>query len=166
MDSSKNIISLTGFMGAGKSTVGRELACRLGWTFVDLDAEIEAAAGLGIPDFFRKFGEAAFRALEIRTLKQVLKSRKAPFVLALGGGTICSDEARESIFDSTFCIFLDASEDEIVRRVGPDTSSRPVFDIAMMQKRLPFYRQAHYEISTDGKSVLQIVDEILEREVV
>lgn len=166
MDSSKNIISLTGFMGAGKSTVGWELACRLGWPFVDLDAEIEAAAGLAIPDFFQKYGEAAFRALEIRTLKQVLESRETPFVLALGGGTICSDEARKAILDRTCCIFLDASEGEIVRRVGPDTSSRPVFDIVRMQKRLPFYRQAHYEISTDGKSVQQIVDEILEREIV
>ena len=166
MDSPKDIISLTGFMGAGKSTVGRELACRLGWPFVDLDSEIEIQAGLGISDFFRKYGETAFRILEIRTLKQVLKNREAPFVLALGGGTICSDEAREAVLDRTFCIFLDASEAEILRRVGPDTSSRPVFDIARMQKRLPFYRQAHYAISTDGKSVPQIVDEILEREVV
>lgn len=166
MDAPKKIISLTGFMGAGKSSVGSELARRLAWPFVDLDAEIELMDGRSIPSIFRESGEPAFRQLEIKALAQVLRTHERPFVLSLGGGTICMDEAREQILSETECIFLNASEAEILRRVGPDSSSRPVFSLARMQERLPFYRQAHYEISTDGKSVQQVVDGILERKIV
>lgn len=166
MESPEKIISLTGFMGAGKSSVGKELARRLGWSFVDLDDEVVLLDGRSIPAIFSESGEDAFRQLEIKALEKVLKMPRGPIVLALGGGTICLDKAREMILTGTHCIFLNASDAEIVGRVGPDTSSRPVFDLARMQKRLPYYRQAHHEISTDGKSVQQVVDEILERQIV
>lgn len=166
MDSPNKIISLTGFMGAGKSSVGRELSRRLGWAFVDLDEQIALLDGRSIPAIFSESGEDAFRSLEIKTLKQVLETRQRPFVLALGGGTICLDKAGELVLSRTTCVFLDASDDEILRRIGSDTTSRPVFNLARKQERLPFYRQAHYEIPTDGKSVQQVVDEILEREIV
>lgn len=160
------IISLTGFMGAGKSSVGKELARRLGWAFVDLDEEVVLLDGRSIPAIFRESGESAFRQLETNALKRVLEMRKDHFVLSLGGGTICQDKAREMILALTVCIFLNASDEEILRRVGDDTGSRPVFNIAKKKERLPFYRQAHHEISTDGKSVQQVVDEILERQIV
>ena len=166
MDQSDTIISLTGFMGSGKSSVGRELACRLGWDFVDLDSEVEAAAGCSIPELFRNEGETVFRRLEAETLESLLNTMPRPFVLSLGGGTILSDMPRRLILERTRCIYLSASEDEIVRRIGSDTSSRPLFDPSRIQQRLPYYRQAHYTVSTDNLTVRQVVDSILERKIV
>ena len=102
-------ISLTGFMGCGKSSTGRALAERLGARFMDLDAEIVARDGRTIPEIFREGGEAAFRAVELETLRAVLdEAAQAPgdVVLALGGGTLTVPAAREIILAETECVFL------------------------------------------------------------
>lgn len=166
MDISETIISLTGFMGSGKSSVGRELASRLGITFVDLDDAVISLAGLSIPEIFTYVGEPGFRALELKALERTFATCRPPYVLALGGGTFTVDEARELVLSRTKCIFLDASADEITRRLGSDTSSRPLFDVSLIKKRLPLYRQAHFEVCTDGLTVAETVDSILEREIV
>lgn len=166
MDASETIISLTGFMGAGKSSVGRELASRLGVGFIDLDDQVVLLAGLSIPEIIFQLGEQGFRALELRALEQTLSECRPPFVLALGGGTITIEAARELILSKTRCIFLNAAEDEIIKRVGGDSFSRPLFDVSLIKKRLPLYRQAHFEISTDGLTVGQTVDRILEGKIV
>lgn len=166
MDLSDCIISLTGFMGSGKTSVGRELATRAGFAFVDLDDEILAACGRTPARIIRAEGEQAFRRIECSVLRDVLDSAHGRVILALGGGTILTDEARELILSRTRCIFLDASEETILRRTGADTSSRPLFNVDLIQERLPFYRQAHYVISTDGLDVSGVVDSILERKIV
>lgn len=166
MDMSETIISLTGFMGSGKSSVGRELASRLGIGFIDLDERVEALAGPGIPKIFSYVGESGFRELELRALQNTLEVSRPPYVLALGGGTFTIDAARKLVLERTRCIFLDASEETIKARVGNDSSSRPLFDVSLMKKRLPLYRQAHFEVYTDGLTVSQTVDCILEREIV
>ena len=166
MDEPDTIISFTGFMGSGKSSVGRELARRLGWNFVDLDTEVEAAAGCSIPELFRNEGEAGFRRLETDTLEALLDTMARPAVLSLGGGTIIGDKPRRLVLERTKCIYLSASEDEILRRIGADTSLRPLFNLSRIQERLPIYRQAHYTVCTDNLTVRQVVDSILERKIV
>lgn len=166
MDASETIISLTGFMGSGKSSAGRELASRLGIAFVDLDSKVAELAGMSIPEIFSLSGEPGFRALELKALETVLDGCTPPYVLSLGGGTFTIDAARELVLARTRCIFLNASEEEIVKRIGGDPSSRPLFDVSLIKKRLPLYRQAHFEVLTDGLTVGQTVDCILERKIV
>ena len=119
-------ISLTGFMGCGKSSTGRALAERLGARFMDLDAEIVARDGRTIPEIFREGGEAAFRAVELETLRAVLdEAAQAPgdVVLALGGGTLTVPAAREIILAETECVFL-RTRFETIRAPSPTPFSR------------------------------------------
>src|SRR5579864_9418816 len=86
------IVALTGFMGAGKTTVGRALADLLKWRFVDLDSEIESRYGQSIPEIFAARGERRFRELEAEALRSVLEQPTGPAVIALGGGTFVQPE--------------------------------------------------------------------------
>src|SRR5579871_2358329 len=92
---STNIIALTGFMAAGKSTVGRALAGLLNWRFIDLDSEIERAEGQTIREIFARRGEAAFRRLESETLRAILAGASRAAVIALGGGTFVQPQNPE-----------------------------------------------------------------------
>lgn len=108
-------IVLVGLMGAGKSTVGRRLAGRLGLIFKDADQEIEAAAGLTIPDIFSIYGEASFRDGEERVIARLL--REGPLVLATGGGAFLRDGTRERIAAAGVSIWLKADLEVLMRRV-------------------------------------------------
>src|SRR5205085_2348286 len=109
------LIVLVGMMGAGKSTVGRRLAGRLGVPFVDADSEIEAAAGMSIPDIFEAHGEPQFRDGEARVIARLLES--GPAVLATGGGAFMREETRKRIGAKAISIWLKADADIIMRRV-------------------------------------------------
>ena len=153
----KVIISLTGFMGCGKSSTGRELAARLGARFVDLDAEIVAREGRLIPEIFAEGGEAAFRAVELETLRAVLDEAAAgqgDLVLALGGGTLTVPAAREIILAETECVFLRTRLETIRERLGAADASRPLFADAeaLYARREPIYAQAPFAVDTDGLS--------------
>jgi shikimate kinase/3-dehydroquinate synthase len=100
-------LALVGFMGAGKTTIGRELAERLGRDFIDTDAEIERAAGAPIPDLFRR-GEAYFREVEERTVRALLQER-SPSVIALGGGAAEAEATRRALARHAFTVYLDVS---------------------------------------------------------
>ena len=155
--SEKMTISLTGFMGCGKSSTGRELAARLGPRFVDLDAEIVAREGRLIPEIFAEGGEPAFRAVELETLRAVLDEAavgQGDLVLALGGGTLTVPAAREIILAETECVFLRTRLETIRERLGAADASRPLFADAeaLYARREPLYAQAPFAVDTDGLS--------------
>ena len=137
---------LTGFMGAGKSTIGRLLAVRLNWTFLDLDAHLESRTGASIPQLFERHGEAHFRRLESSALASALGQNHT--VLALGGGT--PEELTNRLLleqtPATFTIFLDAPFPTLFDRCILQDIARPVLaDPAAaqlrFQKRHPLYRR-------------------------
>ena len=153
-------------MGCGKSSTGRALAERLGARFVDLDAEIVARVGRPIPEIFREGGEAAFRAVELETLRAVLDeaaSAQGDVVLALGGGTLTVPAAREIILAETECVFLRTRLATIRARLGAADASRPLFADAeaLFAARAPIYAQAPHTVDTDGLTPDAVADAIL-----
>lgn len=137
------IVYLVGMPGAGKSTVGRELAGRLGVPFLDLDAEIEREAGAAVADIFRDEGEASFRALEAAAL--VKASMHDPAVIACGGGVVLEPANRITLRNTGVAVYLDVPLDELRRRVQP-AADRPLIrqegDLErLLASRGPLYRE-------------------------
>src|SRR5437660_1222425 len=120
----KRSIFLTGFMGSGKTTLGKILANRLQWEFIDLDELIIERAGRSIPEIFSEFGEAHFRLLEREALRSL--AARSPAVVALGGGVFVSDENRALVAEQGISIWLDCDLDEILKRLGND-KTRPLY---------------------------------------
>lgn len=161
-------IILTGFMGAGKSTIGALLAARLGWEFVDLDAVIESRAGKTVAQIFADEGEAAFRALESETIRE--QAERDDRVIAPGGGAIEAASTRELFagLEQTCVVFLDAPLEVLIERclAQPHAAERPVLarreDLARrFEARLPHYRMAHVSLATAGLSPQETVDRVL-----
>ena len=147
---------LVGMMGAGKTSIGRRLAARLGLDFVYADAEIEAAAGLTIPEIFSRHGEAQFRDGERRVIARLLTERQ--LVLATGGGAYMQKATRDKIADKGIAIWLKADADVLLRRVRK-RSNRPLLETAdpeqtlkrLIEERYPLYALADLTvISRDG----------------
>jgi len=159
-------IVLTGFMGSGKSTVGPLLARRLGWSFVDVDEAIAAAAGGTIAEIFRRQGERAFRQLEQETVARLALDEA--LVLALGGGAIEEAATRQLLLTTpeTLLVHLEVELATTLERCRGTESSRPVLaDQAHLaeryQRRLPLYRTAHVSIAVDRMTPGQVVEEIV-----
>jgi shikimate kinase len=158
---------LTGFMGAGKSTIGRVLASRLGWTFLDLDAHLEQRTGATIPQLFERHGEARFRRLESTALASALSHSNT--VLALGGGTPegLTNRLLLEQTPATFTIFLDAPFPVLFDRCMMQGIARPVLedpDAAQLRfsARLPLYRRlAHLTIDTSALTSEETVDSLI-----
>ena len=159
-------IVLTGFMGVGKSAVGREVAARLGRPFVDLDDLIEQNAGMSINDIFTARGEAHFRALEKQTLRELAAQRGT--VIATGGGALVDAANREMMARSGLVICLTASVNAIEARIG-DAADRPLLAgadrrqriVALMNERAAAYAEIPYWIDTSDKTVRQVADEVI-----
>jgi len=157
---------LVGMMGAGKSAIGRRLGARIGLPFVDADTEIETRAGMTIADYFDKYGEAAFRAGEVRVIGRLLD--QGPQVLATGGGAFMNPETRAAIRAKAVSIWLKADFDVLYRRIKRRTD-RPLLkgrDPAEVLKRLlaerdPIYAQADETILSRDVAHDVIVDEII-----
>ncbi len=158
---------LTGFMGAGKSTIGRLLAARLNWSFLDLDAHLEARTGATIPQLFERHGEAHFRRLESTALASALGHNNT--VLALGGGTP-EDLTNRLLLEqtpATFTIFLDAPFPTLFDRCMLQDIARPVLEDPVaaqlrFNKRHPLYRRlANLTIDTADLSANQTIDAVL-----
>jgi shikimate kinase len=160
------MITLTGFMGSGKTTVGKVLADFLGCPFYDLDDLIVKKAGKSIPDIFTQDGEPAFRELEARLLRQTVeKYAETTAVLALGGGAILAPTSAALLHDKTVCIYLRATLDTLQARLVGETAGRPLADDALavrLAAREPLYEEtAHVIIDTDGLSPDEVADEII-----
>ena len=160
------LITLTGFMGSGKTTVGSIVADALGCHFMDLDDIIVKKAGRSIPQIFESDGESAFRILEKKALEQtVSKYSETTAVLSLGGGTVTVPGAIKLLQEKTLCIYLKATVETLWARLDGNTESRPLADdlfAERLAKREPLYEAAaHVIIDTDDLSPEQIADEII-----
>lgn len=142
-------LAIAGFMGAGKTTVGRAVAERIARRFVDLDHEIERVAGSPIPELFRERGEAAFRALEEEIALGVLAGTE-PVVVALGGGTVLSERTRAELAQRAFTVLLDVDTRDAWERVR--ASGRPLAQDEEAFHRLHRERQPVYDAVADGRA--------------
>jgi shikimate kinase len=162
----KRLIVLVGMMGAGKSTIGRRLAARLNLPFVDADLEIEAAAGMTIPEIFELHGEPHFRDGEARVIARLLEG--GPAVLATGGGSFMREETRRRIGEKAVSIWLRADADIIMRRVKR-RADRPLLQTAdpaatvnrLLSEREPVYQHADLTIASRDVPHDKIVDECM-----
>jgi shikimate kinase len=153
-------IVLVGMMGAGKSSVGRRLASRLGIPFVDADSEIESAAGMTIPEIFAKHGEPYFRAGEARVIARLLES--GPQVLATGGGAVMDQRTRDLIHIKGVSIWLKADLDVLLKRTKR-RSDRPLAEKIkdLLPLREPVYAQSDIVVHSRDEPHDVIVDEIV-----
>jgi shikimate kinase len=170
--SNLNAIILIGYMGSGKSTVGRMLAQTHNLLFEDLDDVIAYDAATSIPELFIEKGAKAFRELEHQTLKVVIENA-ANKVISLGGGAPCYYDNMALVAATTPHVFyLNASHKTLAQRLFPDKNGRPLIAHAETEQALqsfiakhlferqPFYRQANHVISVDDKSIKAVVAEI------
>ena len=148
-------IAFVGYMGSGKSTIGKLLAAHLRLPFVDLDNVIEQQEQLSIADLFKMKGEDYFRACESKTLRALLIDTPA-FVLATGGGTPCFFDNMKLLNEQSITIYLDCDATAIHARITSSEQTRPLFssDINELQQhllsRIPFYSMARYAISNNS----------------
>jgi shikimate kinase len=157
-------VFLVGFMACGKTSLGQQLARRLNWEFVDLDAHIEARERQTIAQIFQDRGEPEFRAAESSALRDLTESLARNTVVALGGGTFAQAVNRE-LLQSWPSVFLDAPLDELWQRSLENAAIRPLRKdrsefASLHQDRLPFYRQASVTIVTSGKDLDSLCVEI------
>lgn len=163
----RQLVFLVGFMGSGKSTVGRLLAGRLGWKFLDLDEEIERRLGRSILQIFGNQGEPYFRQVESAVLEEVLTGAEpVPTVAALGGGTIAQQQNLARIrANGGITIWLRCRLDELRRRCSTMTN-RPLFrDPAsfeeLYRQRLPYYEMADFAVDVTERSPAAVAESIL-----
>jgi len=158
---------LVGMMGAGKSTIGRLLADRLGWRSFDSDAQIMADTGHSVPELFADHGEAAFRAEEERVLAEALTGDE-PVVVSAAGGVVLSPSNRDLLTRSGTVVWLRADPEVLARRVG-DGAGRPLLDddpaaslAALYEVRRPLYESvASLVVDVDACTPDEVVEEIL-----
>ena len=165
------LLALTGFMGSGKTSVGRIVADALGCPFIDLDTLIEQKSGRSIPEIFAADGEEGFRKMEARQLRSTVgKYAASTAVLSLGGGTVTVPEAIPLLQEKTLCIYLKATPESLAGHLEGNSSNRPLLQegklIENIRERLSgrekLYRQAaHIILETDGLSPEEIADEII-----
>lgn len=160
-------IVLMGFMGAGKTTIGKNLAKAVSCEFIDTDEQIEREQGRSISEIFAEDGEAVFRDMETELLKRLAES-KDEFVLSIGGGMPVREENRTLLHQIGTVIYLQTSKEEIIRRLSGDTT-RPLLQgdalekkvNALMNAREQIYQDtAHAVVETDGKTVKELIEMI------
>ena len=157
-------MAIVGYMGSGKTTLGRVLARALRREFVDLDRAIVKEAGKGIPEIFAEHGEEGFRELEHKALLEALEGR-TPSVVACGGGIVVRPDNRALLRDVTTLFLKEDTEVLYHRTRGPGrplrAASREEFEMRYTQ-RLPFYREvADLEVEVDGRPPAQVAEEVL-----
>jgi shikimate kinase len=160
-------VVLVGMMGAGKSTIGRRLSARLRLPFLDADTEIEAAAGMSIPDIFETHGEPHFRDGEARVIARLLDG--GPAVLATGGGAFMREDTRGRIRAKAVSIWLKADADIIMKRVKR-RADRPLLQTAdpaatvgrLIEEREPVYQHADLTIWSRDVPHERIVEECID----
>jgi shikimate kinase len=164
-----NVI-LIGFMGVGKTTLGRALAKRWGWPFVDLDQEVEAQAGSTIPALFAREGEAAFRAREVEALGRILEGDEQ--ILATGGGTPTRPDSIDEMLARGTVVWLRAAPDTILERT-PRDGTRPLLEgwtesqardriQELLNARRPCYAMANMTIDVDHRGPDELVEALID----
>jgi shikimate kinase len=156
----RNIV-LCGFMATGKSSVGKELAALLGYDFLDMDAIIEAEAGMPIPEIFSTRGEPAFREMESRLVERL--SKRIGGVIATGGGTIVNRQNFENLKRSGITVALTADPETILMRAGTG-ENRPMLGKAdhlqriqdLLQQRSAAYSMADFSVDTSNRSISEV----------
>ena len=160
-------VVLVGLMGAGKSTVGRRLARRLGLPFVDSDTEIEDAAGLSAGEVFKRFGERDFRDGERRVVARLASGPVR--VIATGGGAFVNEVTRALLLDKCITVWLDAPVDLLAERTARRPETRPMLadsDRAatlarLSDERRPAYAEAHVHVTSEGGAHHEVVERIV-----
>jgi shikimate kinase len=169
-DPTPGTIVLVGFMAAGKSTVGRLLARRLGWDFVDFDQRILERTGLTAGKLIRERGEDAFREMEAEVTAEVAGSTR--LVLAPGGGWVTRPELAHHLGDGTVRVWLRVTSDEVLRRAALDSVDRPLLGPSdgrrdrveeLLRGRTPLYESAEVVVDVDDREPAIVVDEIIRR---
>lgn len=162
-------IFIVGFSGAGKSTVGRRLASRLGWQFYDTDNFIELKYHLSIPDFFEKYGENAFRICEKAALMELLQNEQA--VISTGGGTPCFFNNMEMMLQNGCVVYLKLAAQSLFTRLQQSHKERPLTtgksDAQLMEyvettllAREPYYNKAHLIEKGENLSIQSLVEKL------
>jgi shikimate kinase len=162
----KNIV-LTGFMGTGKTTIGKALAKMLHMKLVDVDEEIETAQGMTINDIFKTYGEQHFRDIETAMIRKL--SQEGNLVISTGGGTVLRDENMQALRENGTIFCLNAGPETILERTA-GSQDRPLLKVEDPKKKIsellayrrPYYEKAGIMIETEGKSPLLIAEEIAE----
>ncbi|MBV8497812.1 MAG: shikimate kinase [Candidatus Eremiobacteraeota bacterium] len=161
-------MALVGFMGSGKSTVGRKLARRLGCAFVDTDALVVRDHG-DVPTIFAREGEAAFRRYEQAAIRGALESTE-PVVIALGGGALTVAANRQLLAARAYRIFIRVSPEQVLARLRKAKESRPLLGQtptlarirALYDRRISQYESADYVVPADRLSGRQVLDDIVD----
>lgn len=159
---------LIGFMGTGKSTVGRFLAEKLNFAFVDIDEIIKRALGMDISEIFSRFGESRFRDIETEAVKAVAKKKGQ--VISTGGGVVLREENIVTLKKTGFLFCLTATEDVIFERLKY-SKDRPLLQVSdpksrikeLLLSRMPLYSKADYVIDTSSLSVREVTEIILKK---
>ena len=162
----RNIV-LVGFMGTGKTAAGRKLAKILDMRYVNTDDLIETKEGRAINEIFAKDGEGYFRKVERGIIKEVSDSENS--VIATGGGVVLNSENIENLKKNGILICLNSTAEEILERTK-NCTHRPLLNVPspvetikkLLEKRKPYYAKADYTIDTAGKTIKEIVNEIIE----
>ena len=162
----KNIV-LTGFMGTGKTTIGRELSRMLHMRLVDIDSEIEKSQKMKIDHIFKTYGEQYFRDLETAMIKKL--SREKNIIISTGGGAVLRDENMEALKENGIVFCLNANTETILERTARSTE-RPLLKVEnpkekiseLLSYRRPFYEKAGIMLETDAKTPSEVVQEIME----
>lgn len=164
----KTNVALIGFMGVGKTAVGKVLAERLNREFVELDSLIEQKAGKSIPEIFQQDGEVTFRELEIEVTKEV--SRNKNLVIACGGGIVLNKINIDRLREGARIVYLTASPKVILKRVSNDEGKRPLLNATnkvsniqeLLRFRRPFYeRAADIKINTSKLDINSVAEQII-----
>jgi shikimate kinase len=161
----KNIV-LTGFMGAGKTAVGKELAQILGMKLIDIDTEIEKSEQITINEIFSQFGEPRFREIETMMIKQIAAGKN--LIISTGGGAVLKQENMAILRENGVIVCLMASPETILKRTST-SNDRPLLKVEnplekinqLLTFRKPFYEKADIMIDTENKTPLQIAEEII-----
>ena len=171
-NNNKNIV-LVGMMGAGKTYIGTKLSKLLvHFNYVDIDAEIEKAAGLSIPEIFEKYSEEYFRELEVKTVKKFSSSKNQ--IISTGGGAFENPKNQYALKENGLVFYLKAASKELFNRIEMENNcgqnqKRPLLDDdfsiktiqTILKKREKNYKKAHFTIDTNQKQAYTILDEIL-----
>ena len=163
----KNIV-LTGFIGTGKTAVGRKLSRLLNMELIDVDTEIEKSQKMTINDIFKKFGEPGFRNIETDMIKKL--SGKKNIIISTGGGAVLKQENLDILREKGIIVCLLATPETILRRTSHN-SNRPLLQVEdpsgkikeLLNFRKPFYDKADIPIDTEAKTPIQIAEEIIEK---